>query len=129
MDYRVHFLFSDVVNQSMETRDGTVSRMMISRLDRIRTSKHGIDTVTPLSVEKPQVNYHTAWTNDDPFPDLSLLDPIVLYQHDEIRNAVDGIKKTAANSGLPTKYRKELLDFFDKHLYVLQTAFYSGPTA
>jgi len=76
---------SDIGNPTALRRGGKISRMMIARLNRIQEAESPSEESHRLLADRPRVNYHTARSEEDPFPDPSLLDPVDTEQHAEIR--------------------------------------------
>lgn len=62
---------------------GKRGRLMTARLNRKCNEEK-----RPAAV-RPRVDYHTVRQKDEPLPDPSLLDPIDVDQHEEIRKAVE----------------------------------------
>lgn len=120
---------SHIRNTANDSRGGTVSRMMISRLNGERTSDNDQAKATDIDMDRPRVNYNTARMEEDPFPDPSLLDPIDSDQHADVRDSVEEMKKTADENGLPKEIRQPLSEILDEHLDVFRTAFSAGPPA
>ena len=114
--------FSHVGNPTTLNRGGNVSRMMIARLNRISNSDP-VKEETESS--RPRVNYYTARSEDDPFPDSSLLDPLDEDQHDEIRAEVKNLKDTALENGLQPDDGATLDKMVDDHIDIFRTAFSS----
>lgn len=61
---------------------------MVARINRIEN-----DDVEPINPNRPKRNYYHASNKTGPFTDPSLLDPIYVDQHEDIREALD-FKKT-----------------------------------
>lgn len=53
--------------------------------------------------DRPRVHYNEARSEQDPFPDLPLLEPLDEPQLSEIIAAVENMLKTARENGLPGK--------------------------
>ena len=117
---------SHVGNPTTLNRGGNVSRMMIARLTRISNSDP-VKEETESS--RPRVNYYTARSEEDPFPDPSLLDPMDEDQHDEIRTEVKNLKDTARENGLQPDDAATLDKMVDEHIDIFRTAFSSGRPA
>ena len=114
---------SDVGNPSLDERSGRVSRLMICRLNRVRNNY-------PSSQgDRPHVHYRAARTEDDPFPDPSLLDPVDSTQHDEVLEAIANMKHKAKRKGLTDEQSNTLDGIIDSHTNVFRTSFSSGPAA
>lgn len=88
---------SDVWNPTRFQRGGTISGMMIARLNRLPNTKPDTDT----QKNRPPVNFYSARLEEDPFPDPSLLDPVDSEQHDTITSVVADMKDTDRHNGLP----------------------------
>lgn len=116
-------------NMTTEDQGGTVSRMMIARLNSIGTAEDADDNGTKHQTDWPRVNYQTARTEEDPFPDPSLLDPIGSDQHNDIRTYEASMKKSAEDSGLPWEYRKTMFELVNERTDVICNAFSAGPAA
>lgn len=54
--------------------------------------------------DRPLTNYQSAGTEPDPFPDLSLLDPLDSKQHSDLCTAVWEIVDAATRNGIPTEH-------------------------
>ena len=105
------------------TNMGKLGRLMTARLNRQRN-----DDKRPAA-DRPKVNYHAAHTEEDPFPDPSLLDPIDEDQHDDIRKAVADIQQTAKDNGLADVFESNLKGILRDHMDIFRTSFSAGPAA
>lgn len=92
------------------------------------TKGHFNHLIKPI-LDQPKVNYHTARQDFDPFPDPGLLDSIGSTQHDDNRNAVDDMVKTAIDNGLEDDDTMTLRQIVDDHINIFRTSLSSGPPA
>lgn len=106
---------SSIGNPTAPTRGGFVSRIMLARINRI--------------VDHPRANYYMAQTEEDPFPDPSLLDPLDSEQHDDVLGAVHDMIERSKSNGLPDQYHDRLEKMVYSHLDVFRTGLSSGPAA
>lgn len=60
-------------------------------------SSNDLDSAARASNKRPKGNYCPARTEEDPFPNLSLLDPIEKDQHEGIRTAVEEMEMLQKN--------------------------------
>lgn len=102
---------------------GKLGRLMTARLNR------QYDGESPPTATRPKVNYVTARTEEHPFPDPSLLDPIDTDQHDDICKAIEDIKENANQNGLPAVYESNLKGILRDHMVIFRTSFSAGPPA
>lgn len=116
---------SHIENPTTLSQGGSVSGMMIARLTRIQEKKQFI--VTDLPSNRPRINYNTARTEEDPFPDASLLDPIDEDQHEEIRQAVSDMVTSSKKNGMPPAAAENLDHIIGENMDVFRTSFSSGP--
>lgn len=69
--------------------------------------------VEPMCPTRPKGNYFKSKNETDYFPDPSLLDPIYLNQHEDIRQAPKINKKEARENGLTDPYSIDLDNLLD----------------
>lgn len=79
--------------------------------------------------DRPREIFFTNRSNEDPFPNLSLLDPIDDDQEDDVRTAVEEMLDKDSESGLPEEYKKELEDTVRKDYGLCDTSFSARPPA
>ena len=118
------FNCSHVGSPMIGDRVGTVSLMMIARLNGVRDDTDTSYIVTQPA-DRPRVNFNTARTEPDP----SLLDPIDSEQHIDIRTEVEAMKTTVCVNGLRTEHRKALEELMEEQADVFRTTFSTGPPA
>ena len=106
---------------------GHVSRLMLARLNRVNNDE--VDTPPTADPTRPKVNYFSARAEEDPLPDPSLLDPIDEEQHEDIKTAVDDLRKQAFENGLASDRRPMLGKLLSGHMDIFRTSFSSGPPA
>lgn len=115
------------LNDSETQKTGKLGRIMSARLNQIQeTDKEPSEKIDPA---RPKVNYHKARTEEDPFPDPSLLDLIDKDQHDEIKAAVKGMEQAAKKQGLADVYESNLKGILHDHMDIFRTSFSAGPGA
>lgn len=104
----------EVASPMIDERSGTVSRMMISRLNR--------SVNTEESDERQSfVHFNSVRSERAPFPDPSLLDPIDSEQHGEIEAAVASMKDNAMKNGLSTDQANTLNRTVDEFVNIFRT--------
>jgi len=118
---------SHVGNPIAHKQGGTVSRLMVARLNRIGN----FETITEddATAEQPRVNYYECRNEKDPFPDPSLLDPVDSVQHAHIREAVQRMSKAAAGNGMPQQDVATLEQLISDHMDIFRISLSSGPAA
>lgn len=89
---------TEVYNPTLDERSGTVSPMMICRLNRLQNDVHSLSSHEEKS--RSLVHYAKLRTERNPFPDTSLLDPIDSDPHEDIAAAINHMKSTAKANGL-----------------------------
>ena len=109
------------------SRGGSVTRMMIARLNRVREK-------TPVSCEylppnRPRVHYHTARTEREPFPNPSLLDSLDEDQHEDVRRMVGDMVTKAKKNGMPSAAAENLDRIVRGSMDVFRNSLSSGPPA
>lgn len=120
---------SHVGNPTTRSRGGIVSRMMFARMNRVVPEHTANEIAGQRKEDRPRVNFYTARTEEDPFPDPSLLDPIDSDQHGEIIAEIGNLKKIARDNGLPNQDANRLDKIIDENRDVFRTSFSSGPHA
>lgn len=114
---------SNVGRLTLANRGGYVSRIMVSRLNHIRTEEKDLDP------DHPRINYFTARSEPDPFPDPSLLDPLDENQHNEIQKATSCMVQSAHLAGLSVTETQDLQDLVNANIDIFRTGLSSGPPA
>ena len=117
---------TDVGNPTI-LQGGAVSRIMIARLNRIREEE--FKTPDDGKSDRPRVNFYAARSEEDPFPDSSLLDLFDEDQHEDIRSAVQALVQFAKDNGLPQDSATELDEFVNSRLDIFRVSFSAGPPA
>lgn len=79
-----------------------VGRLMAARLKRIQTPGD-LSSSHDSNSSRQRVNYRTARSEEDQFPDPSLLDPVDAHQHESIRAVVKSLIEEACKNSLPAK--------------------------
>ena len=121
---------SNIGHRTMENRHGTVSRMMIARLNRTREVNSASSTENgEPSPERPRVNYYSARNEEDPLPDPSLIGLVDSDEQTDIEKALEVMKQSAADAGLPVDSQEELNQIVDDHKNIFRIGFSSGPPA
>ena len=118
---------SQVGNPTRTSPGGSVSRLMIARLNGYQSHK-SIHRVR-VPADRPRVNYHTARTEEDHFVDPFLLDPLEIDQHQEIREAEKGLRQTIRNNGILAEDATAIDEVIEEHIDLFRTSFSSGPPA
>lgn len=96
---------------------------MTARLNHMRDYGAFSDSSSNLVSDRPRINFNTARTEEDPFPDPSLLDPADTDQHGEIHTEVETMKNTASNNGLPPRHNKMLGELEGINIDVFRISF------
>lgn len=114
---------------------GTFSRLMAVRMKRVLTDdtdlrKHDTDddNAKDDAPTRPQVDYYRLCNEADPFPDISLLDPVDFDQHSKIAKVVDKMVEDAIKNGFPPDKLPRLRNFVNKNINMFRTSFSSGPS-
>ena len=118
---------SQIGNPTRASQGGSVSRLMIARLNGYQSHK-SIHRVR-VPADRPRMNYHTARTEEDPVVDPSLLDPLDNDQHQDIREAIEGLKQNIRNNGILAGDATAIDEVIEEHIDVFRTSFSSGPPA
>lgn len=92
---------------------------MFARLNRVDNEQ--VDPPTNPDPTRPKVNYNTARTEEDPLHDPSLLDPIDMDQHEDIKAAVRDMQRVAFEAGLAEEKRPELAKMLSDHMDIFRT--------
>ncbi len=91
---------SSVGNPTIPKKGGFASRIMVARLQNKVTA--------PAEDNRPRVNNFQSREDEDPFSDLSLLDPADFDQKEDVDDAVRDIMERAKANGLPAEYHSGL---------------------
>lgn len=75
------------------------------------------------------VNYFTARAEEDQFLDPSFMDYTDENQHEDIQSAVNNLKKSAADKGMPEKNCRKLAKMIAEQMEIFRTSFSPGLTA
>jgi transposase InsO family protein len=105
--------------------------MMIARLNRVYDSENTIDAAlnTAPAPDRPRVDYYSSRTEEDPFPDQSLLDRLDEPQAAAVQTAIDAALRQAKENGLPPDSAAALDDLVRVHTNVFRVGFSAGPPA
>lgn len=79
--------------------------------------------------DSSKVNYYETRTKEDPFPNLSLLDPIDKDQHEDVKNALDELKKSARKQNLADIEKSNLKGILLDHMNIFHNSISSGSGA
>ena len=114
---------SQVGNPTASDQRGLINRIMVARINRISN-----DDVEPLRSDRAKVNHFRSRNETVPFPDPSLLDPIDVDQHGEIRHALETKKKESRENGLLEPYSPHLDSLLDEFVDIFRTSLSAGPS-
>lgn len=87
----------------MFSKGGVVRRMMSARMIVVTPRSPLQQTGIVLPEDRPRVNYHYYRTENDPFPEPSLLEQIDSDQHEVILTEVSNFKRSDREKGLLEK--------------------------
>ena len=117
---------SSVGNPTLN-RVGSVTRIIISRLNRMRESETG--NGSKGNSDRPRANYYRARTEEDPFSDPSVLDTVDSEQDEGVCQAVEEMQTAARNNGLPEMDGERIANLVSEHFNIFRTSFSSRPPA
>ncbi len=84
---------------------------------------------TPAEDNRPRVHNFQSREDEDPFSDLSLLDPADFDQKEDVNDAVRDIMERAKANGLPAEYHSGLEEQVMSHFDIFRTGLSSGEPA
>lgn len=121
---------SIIPNLSTSARGGHTNRIMVERQNQV--CDHGDKTgpqYNQSDVLHTHVNYYKIWNEEDPFPDMNLLDPLDQDQREQILSTVQDMIQTAIHIGLSDEYMPSLKIITSPHVNIFRVSFSAGPPA
>lgn len=125
------------------TRGGSVSRLMLARLNKVdsngdsydeqakqndHTDNTSTDEVRAINVDRPRVNCCATRNGPDLFLDSTLHDLLDSKQHSDVVTAVDKMVQHTVGNGFPTDMLPQLSTVMNDHIDIFRTKFSSGPS-
>lgn len=107
------------------TTSGRVSRLMLARLNSVDNDQ--VYLPTDPDITRSKVNYYTAPAEEDLLPDSSLLDPVDMDHHEDIKAAIRDMQCAAFEAGLAEEKGPALAKILSDHMVIFQTSFSTGP--
>lgn len=109
-----------------------MSRIMSARLNKVpnvpEPQKPSTSHPSPTS-NHPSANYYSAWLEQDPFPDPSLLDSVDADQHSGIKDTIMDMVARATTNGLLEQFHKRLEKLVYRYIDIFRIGLSSGPPA